>query len=187
MLLSSSPQMNWKRSVRTPRDWQWENLLYKVICHEWVIHSSLYTVYLFVIHSPRVSWVNISEVDSLVDRSLQQVQWLSTLFYQQKVDKTLDLINFKHSWGFHDVTNSSFVLHVLSSNQPRNQPTDRPTDRPDPTDRPTDRPTNPTQPNVERPKDTPGVYIWCNEEDHFRFFARQEGCDARRFSWIFGP
>lgn len=28
--------------------------------------------------------------------------------------------------------------------------------------------------------DTPGVYIWCNEEDHFRFFARQEGCELKQ-------
>ncbi|CAJ1381462.1 unnamed protein product, partial [Effrenium voratum] len=28
--------------------------------------------------------------------------------------------------------------------------------------------------------DTPGVCVWCNEEDHFRFFARSEGCDLRQ-------
>ena len=29
------------------------------------------------------------------------------------------------------------------------------------------------------PEDSPGTYIWVNEEDHFRFFARQEGCASR--------
>lgn len=27
--------------------------------------------------------------------------------------------------------------------------------------------------------DSPGTYIWVNEEDHFRFFARQEGCELK--------
>eukprot|EP00435_Cladocopium_sp_Y103_P016403 s1717_g4.t1 len=30
--------------------------------------------------------------------------------------------------------------------------------------------------------DSPGTYIWVNEEDHFRFFARQEGCASRLWS-----
>ena len=27
--------------------------------------------------------------------------------------------------------------------------------------------------------DAPGVFIWCNEEDHYRFFARQEGSELK--------
>mmetsp|Transcript_69687 Transcript_69687/g.166352 ORF Transcript_69687/g.166352 Transcript_69687/m.166352 type:complete len:941 (-) Transcript_69687:73-2895(-) len=27
--------------------------------------------------------------------------------------------------------------------------------------------------------DAPGVFVWCNEEDHYRFFARQEGSEIK--------
>ena len=27
--------------------------------------------------------------------------------------------------------------------------------------------------------DAPGVFVWCNEEDHYRFFARQEGSELK--------